>query len=157
MRRSTRIAAAGLLAALTLAACGGDEGEGAAPAASGAAASPTADAALDPGAPRMLLEGQRSTVLDQPLSFPRKGRVPSVTSRLVVLEPGQQTERQEYRGPTYVQVLEGSYTVEYAGGVTGTYPAGTAYLEAIDTTLVGRNDGGDPARILIVQVGAVRP
>lgn len=140
----------GLLAAcLALTACSGDD---AAPAASGSA-SPSAPS----GAPQSLLDRQRLTVLDQPLSFPRKGdRVPSVTSRIVALEPGQQTQRQEYRSPTYVHVLEGTYTVDYAAGVSRDFPAGSAYLEAVDTTLVGRNNGTDPARVLIVQFGSAK-
>ena len=139
--------------AMSLAACGSQAvDEQPSPSTTAAAGN-----APDPGAAQLLLNGQRRTVLDQPLRFPRQGRVPSVTSRIITLEPGQRTQRQEYRGPTYVQVLEGQYTVEYAGGVVRDYPAGTAYLEAVDTTLIGRNDGSDPVRILIVQVGAVRP
>lgn len=153
--RSAAVRAAAAVGAVVVAGALTGCGDGT-PAATPASASAPASAAPAPGAPAPLLDGQRRTVLDQPLRFPRQGRVPAVTSRIVVLEPGQRTDRQEYRGPTYVQVLEGQYTVEYAGGVVRDYPEGTAYLEAVDTTLVGRNDGSDPARVLIVQVGSVR-
>lgn len=142
-----------LATGLVLAACGGDE-----PTTGQGSATPQATGAAPvPGAPQSLLDQQRLTVLDQPLDFPRKaGRVPSVTSRIITLEPGQQTQRQEYRSTTYIYVLEGTYTVEYSAGVSRDFPAGTAYLEAVDTTLTGRNNGADPARIMIVQFGSAK-
>lgn len=105
----------------------------------------------------MLLERQQLTALDQPMAFPKgKNRVPSVTSRIIALEPGQQTEPQLFRSPTYVYVLEGEYTVEYAAGVTKTYPSGTAYLEGVNTTVTGKNATSDLMRVMIVQFGSAK-
>lgn len=149
MRRTTGIAAIGLAAGLLLAGCGGSDE----PAASGSASAPAAGSG-----PQMLLDAQRLTALDQPMAFPKgKKRVPSVTSRIITLEPGQQTEPQLYKSPTYVYVLEGQYTVDYAAGVTKAYEAGTAYLEGLNTTVVGKNAGGDMARVMIVQFGSAKP
>ena len=147
-RRRTALAVIGLATALVLAGCGGSDEPvpaGSATAAAGAG-------------PQVLLDQQRLTALDQPMAFPKgKQRIPSVTSRIVSLEPGQQLEPQLYKSPTYVYVLEGQYTVEYAAGVTKAYEAGTAYMEGLNTTVTGRNASSDLARVMIVQFGSAKP
>ena len=147
-RRRTALAVTGLAAALMLAGCGGSD-------------APTAESSSPSGAvgagPQVLLDQQRLTALDQPMTFPKgKQRIPSVTSRIISLEPGQQTEPQLYKAPTYVYVLDGQYTAEYAAGVTKAYEAGTAYMEGLNTTVTGKNAGSDTTRVMIVQLGSAK-
>lgn len=147
-RRRTALALTGLATALVLAGCGGSDE----PSSPGSSSAPAAGAG-----PQVLLEQQRLTALDQPMAFPKgKKRIPSVTSRIISLEPGQQTEPQLYKSPTYVYVLEGQYTAEYAAGVTKAYEAGTAYMEGLNTTVIGKNAGGDTTRVMIVQFGSAK-
>ena len=133
---------------LVLTGCGGSDEPTAAVSASAAPAG---------SGPQVLLDRQRLTALDQPMAFPKgKQRTPSVTSRILSLEPGQQTEPVLYKAPTYVYVLEGQYTVEYAAGVTKVYEAGTAYMEGLNTTVTGKNASSDLTRVMIVQFGSAK-
>lgn len=145
--RSTGAIALVAASMLLLAGCGGSDDP--APAGSASAAG---------SGPQVLLDQQRLTALDQPMAFPKgKKRIPSVTSRIITLEPGQQLEPQLYKAPTYVYVLEGQYTVEYAAGVTKTYEAGTAFMEGLNTTVTGKNASSDLTRVMIVQFGSAKP
>lgn len=145
--KAVRLVAIAVIAGVMLSACGGGDEP---------AAESSASAAVTNG-PQVLLDKQQLTSLDQPLGFPKgKNRVPSVTSRIVVLEPGQQMEPQLFKSPTYVYVLEGEYTVEYAAGVTKSYAGGTAYLEGVNTTVTGKNASGDTTRVMIVQFGSAK-
>ena len=131
-------------AALLLGGCGSGE----------ANEEPTAAAA----GPVTLLDQQRLTVLDQPMSFPKgKKRVPAVNARIITLEPGQETEQLIFRAPTYVYVLEGTYTVDYAAGIVKEFPAGMAYVEGINTSLIGQNKGDGPVRVMLVTVAGMKP
>lgn len=146
MRRSGLVASLVVLAsaALVLGGCGsGDATEEATAAAAG---------------PVTLLDQQRLTVLDQPMSFPKnKNRVPAVNARIITLEPGQETEQLIFKAPTYVYVLEGTYTVDYAAGIVKDFPAGTAYVEGINTSLIGQNKSDAPVRVMLVTVAGMKP
>ena len=73
----------------------------------------------------MLLEAQALTVLDQPITYPKK-KPAQVSSYIIQLEPGQETGWHRHKVPLYVYVLEGTVTVEYDAGVTKEFTAGTA-------------------------------
>lgn len=104
-------------------------------------------------APVTLLDKQPATVLGQPLAYPTA--VPAqVSSVIVTLLPGQETGLHRHDAPMYAYILEGAVTVEYQGGVTKVYPAGSALMEAVGTTHNGRNLGSIPVRILTVNIGA---
>lgn len=146
MRRSQLIAPLVVLAAavLVLGGCGSDD---AAPDATAAAAGPVT-----------LLDQQRLTVLDQPMSFPKgKKRVPAVNARIITLEPGQETEQLIFKAPTYVYVMEGTYTVDYAAGIVKEFPAGSAYVEGMNTSLIGQNKSDAPVRVMLVTLAGVKP
>ena len=132
------------LIAMVVTACGSDEPAG---------VSAPSQEAVATGGSRMLLEGQRLTVLDQPLRYPTKGKA-QVSSSIIVIEPGQEAGWAKNPTPMYVYVLEGALTVEYDGGMVKEYRAGTALLEAVGTWRNGTNTGTEPVRILVVSMGA---
>lgn len=132
------------MSAVLFTACGSDE-----PVAVGV----PSEGAVAPSGSRLLLDGQRLTVLDQPLRYPTKGKA-QVSSSIIVIEPGQETGWTKNPTPMYVYVLEGALTVEYDGGQVKEYRAGTALLEAIGTWHNGTNTGTEPVRILVVSMGA---
>ena len=129
---------------MVVTACGSDEP---------AVVSAPSQEAVATGGSRMLLEGQRLTVLDQPLRYPTKGKA-QVSSSIIVIEPGQETGWAKNPTPMYVYVLEGALTVEYDGGIVKEYRAGTALLEAVGTWRNGTNTGTESVRMLVVSMGA---
>ena len=136
--------------ALLLTGCGGGSDEPD-PAASTAASSAAEQAGL--AGREVLLEGQQLTVLDQPVTYPKK-QPAQVSSYVVTLEPGQETGWHKHKTPLFVYVLEGTLTVEYDAGVTKEFAAGTAYLEADDVWHNVTNMGSDTVRTLDVSMGA---
>ena len=132
------------LIAMVVTACGSDEP---------AVVSAPSQEAVATGGSRMLLEGQRLTVLDQPLRYPTMGKA-QVSSSIIVIEPGQETGWAKNPTPMYVYVLEGALTVEYDGGIVKEYRAGTALLEAVGTWRNGTNTGTESVRMLVVSMGA---
>lgn len=132
------------MSAFLVTACGSDEPP---------SVSAPSQQSVAPGGSRLLLDGQRLTVLDQPLRYPTKGKA-QVSSSIIVVEPGQETGWAKNPTPMYVYVLEGALTVEYDGGLVKEYPAGTAFLEAVGTWRNATNSATGPARILVVSMGA---
>ena len=129
-----------------LAGCGGSDASSS-PSASG---SSVAAAAANS---ESLLDAQELTVLDQPISYPKKTPA-QVSSDITQLEPGQETGWHRHRVPTYSYVLQGTISVEYDAGVTKEFAAGTAFMEAEDVWHNGTNTGDEPVRILTVYMGA---
>jgi hypothetical protein len=101
----------------------------------------------------MLMDKQMTTVLEQPLAYP-KGAAAQVSSTIVELQPGQATGWHKHNVPLYAYVLEGTLTVEYDAGVTKEYPAGTAFMEATKVFHNGSNKGSSVVRVLCVFMGA---
>jgi quercetin dioxygenase-like cupin family protein len=101
----------------------------------------------------MLMDKQTTTVLEQPLAYP-KGAAAQVSSTIVELQPGQATGWHKHNVPLYAYVLEGTLTVEYDAGVTKEYPAGTAFMEATKVFHNGINKGSSVVRVLCVFIGA---
>ena len=93
------------------------------------------------------------TVLGQTIVYPT-GTPAEVSSATVTMQPGQETGWHRHDAPLYVQVLEGTVTVEYDGGVVKTYPQGSVVMEAVGTYHNGRNLGTVPVVILTVSIGA---
>ena len=121
----------------------------------GCAASPQSSAKGKP-APVVrvpLLSKATETVLGQKIVYPT-GTQAEVSSATVTMQPGQETGWHRHDAPLYVQVLEGTVTVEYDGGVVKTYPKGSVVMEAIGTYHNGRNLGTVPVVILTVSIGA---
>lgn len=142
--RLTAVLAGSLLAVV---ACGGSEPE------SQTAPSGSATAASGAAAGASVLDGQRLTVLDQPIAYPA-GKGARISSEVVELQPGQQTGWLRQRTPTFVYVLEGTWTEEYDAGVTKDFAAGTAFMQAQGVWHNGSNAGQEVARVLVVHLGA---
>jgi len=100
-----------------------------------------------------LLTKARATVLGQTVVYPT-GTPAEVSSATVTMQPGQETGWHRHDAPLYVQVLEGTVTVEYDGGVVKAYPKGSVIMEATGTYHNGRNLGSEPVLILTVSIGA---
>ena len=132
--------------ALALAGCSSGGSSSADSSVSGAPA-----ASASPSA--MLMDKQTTTVLEQPLAYP-KGAAAQVSSTIVELQPGQATGWHKHNVPLYAYVLEGTLTVEYDAGVTKEYPAGTAFMEATKVFHNGINKGSSVVRVLCVFIGA---
>ena len=76
-------------------------------------------------------------------------------SAIVTMLPGEETGIHFHPVPTYGYILDGELTVSYPGGVEKTYRKGEAVMEAVGTLHNGKNLGTEPARILVVFMGAV--
>jgi quercetin dioxygenase-like cupin family protein len=142
MKRMIAVAATAVLGVTVLAGCGSSEGD---------ATAESAETSVV--GPKVLLEAQRLTVLDQRVRYPKKTPV-EISSEIRVLEPGQETGWRRNRVPNYVYVLEGTITMDYDNGVTRDFTAGDSYLEAQGVWHNGTNKGTEPARILTVHMGA---
>jgi quercetin dioxygenase-like cupin family protein len=144
--RTRWLAVAAGLTALLLAGCGGGGEEPAATAAaSGSAAAPAGT--------EVLLDAVGVTVLDQPISYPKK-KPAQVSSSIITIEPGQETGWHRHNVPMFGYVMEGTLTVEYDAGVTKEFTTGTALMEAQGVFHNGLNRGEDPVRVLVVYMGA---
>lgn len=102
---------------------------------------------------QVLLDAQRLTALDQPITYPRKGAA-EVTSTFVTLEPGQETGWRKHKVPVFVHVLEGTLSVEYDAGVTKQYGAGSTFMQAQGVWYDASNASDIPVRMLTVYFGA---
>lgn len=93
------------------------------------------------------------TILGQPIVY-FSSTTAEVGSTIVTLQPGEDTGWHHHNAPLYAYILEGTVTVDYADEGIRTYEAGTAFMEAIGTSHVGRNEGDEQVRILVVNLGA---
>jgi quercetin dioxygenase-like cupin family protein len=112
------------------------------------AAGPT----LADGYPALPLFSGNKTVMDEEIAYP--GGKANVNAVIVVLGPGERTVLHKHGVPTFIHILEGEVTVDYAGRGTRTYRQGESFLEAMDVTHAGLNTGTAPVKILAVYMGA---
>ena len=145
MKRRIGIVVAAGVAAVLLVGCGG----GSDVSTTNSAASGSAGSAGS----QVLLDKQQVTILDQPITYPKK-KPAQISSSIVMLEPGQETGWHKHGTPMYAYILEGTLTVEYDAGVTKEYPAGTALIEAQGVFHNGTNKGDSQVRVLVVNMGA---
>lgn len=147
MVRIIGTAAAVMLTAGALSACGGGDEVPA----DGAAATSAEAVAVEGAA--VLLDAQALTALDQKVAYPKKGQA-QISSEIEVLEPGQESGWRKYRVPAYVHVLEGVLSAEYDAGVVKEFPAGTSFLQARGVWHNISNKGDSRAQFLTVTMGA---
>lgn len=108
--------------------------------------------ALADGYPAIPLYSGNRTVMDEEIAYP--GGKANVNAVIVVLGPGERTVLHKHGVPTFIHILEGEVTVDYAGRGTRTYRQGESFLEAMDVTHAGLNTGTVPVKILAVYMGA---
>jgi quercetin dioxygenase-like cupin family protein len=94
-----------------------------------------------------------TTISEQKIEYPETDK-PEISSLLVEVGPGGETGRHMHPVPTYVHVLEGTLTVEMDDGTRFEFPAGKAFLEAVNTWHNGKNLGKTPLKFLVVFSGA---
>lgn len=112
----------------------------------------TVGPAMADGYPAIPLYSGNRTVMDEEIAYPA-GKA-NVNAVIVVLGPGERTVLHKHGVPTFIHILEGEVTVDYAGRGTRTYRQGESFLEAMDITHAGLNTGTVPVKILAVYMGA---
>jgi hypothetical protein len=81
-----------------------------------------------------------------------------VTGATVLLEPGGQTGRQQFRVPTYLYIIEGILTTEYEAGPVGIkgaqyHAAGQSFMDNSGWWHNHANRTDKPVRYLILHLG----
>ncbi len=81
-----------------------------------------------------------------------------VTGSTVVIEPGGQTGREQFRVPTYVYVLEGTLTTDYESGPVGIkgaqyHAAGQSFMDRGGWWHNHMNRTDKPVKYLILHLG----
>ncbi len=93
-----------------------------------------------------------TTIKDQVLSYPSTGQ-PEVTSMLVEISAGGESDRHQHPTPPYIYVLEGTMTIEFDDGSQRSFAAGRGFLEAANIWHKARNLSNVPLRFVVVFLG----
>lgn len=101
--------------------------------------------------PQQLLQTSTDTV-GAPIRYP--SGTARVSSYLLTMVPGQSTGWHRHDAPLYARVLSGTLTVDYGDRGKKTYRAGDTFMEAMDRWHDGHVVGDEPAKLLIVFMGA---
>src|SRR5260370_23140165 len=85
-----------------------------------------------------------------------------ITGSTVVLEPGGQTGRQQFRMPTYIYVVEGILTTFYEAGPVGIqgaqyHGAGQSFMDNGGGGHKPPNRSRQPLKVTILPIGHPRP
>ena len=91
------------------------------------------------------------TVIGQDISYPSGS--PQITSKIVTIPVGAETGPHIHEYPLFVYVMEGEITVDYGDQGIKTFVKGDSFVEAINYTHNGKNNGDEPTEILVVLVG----
>ena len=100
-----------------------------------------------------LVSKDSTTIAGEPLAY-LTTPTPEVASSIMTIPAGATTQWMTHPVPTYIYVLEGTLTVEFAEGPPRVFGAGQAFLQTRTKWHRGRNDGEGPARFLTVSIGA---
>tara|TARA_B100000676_G_C17535172_1_gene559673 strand:- start:30 stop:281 length:252 start_codon:yes stop_codon:yes gene_type:complete len=73
---------------------------------------------------------------------------------MLTMMPGQKTGWHCHDVPLYAHILSGAIEVDYGDGVKKTYRAGDTFMESMERWHNGHVVGDEPAKILIVFIGA---
>lgn len=92
-----------------------------------------------------------TTIGGQKIQYPNTDK-PEVFAALIEIAPGGEAGRHMHPVPLYVHVLEGTLTVEVEGKGRRDFPAGTGFLEVVNTWHNGLNLGSVPVKFLVVFV-----
>ena len=102
------------------------------------------------GYPSIELFDGGSDILGRPIDYPECP--PQIHSVIITMAPGQVGGVHQHLTPLFAYVLSGkiSVTYEQGGGVTNTYEAGDAFLEAMHVMHHGFNPFDEPVKLLAV-------
>ncbi|MCI0654694.1 MAG: cupin domain-containing protein [Methylococcaceae bacterium] len=92
------------------------------------------------------------TITGQALRYPNT-QSPEVSSVLVAIEPGGESGRHKHSVAPQIYVIEGEVTIEFDDGKQKNFPAGKAFLEAVNTWHNAKNLGDKPLKMLVVFFG----
>jgi len=92
------------------------------------------------------------TITGQPLRS-LKTKSPQVSSVLVEIEPGGESGRHKHPVSPHIYVIQGVVTIEFDDGKQKSFPAGKAFLEAVNTWHNAKNLGNKPVKMLVVFFG----
>lgn len=91
-------------------------------------------------------------IIDQPIAYPPG--TPEITSVIVTIPPGGETDWHIHEVPLYVYILDGEVTVDYGEKGIKVYKSGEAIMEAMQWAHNGMNKGAEPVRIMAVYIGS---
>ena len=91
------------------------------------------------------------TVIGQDISYPSGS--PQITSKIVTIPVGAETGPHLHEYPLFVYVMSGEITVDYGDHGIKTFVKGDSFVEALNFTHNGKNNGDEPTEILVVLVG----
>jgi quercetin dioxygenase-like cupin family protein len=112
-----------------------------------------AAAAQDAAYPLKPLLSTSTTVMGEPIRYPRQGKA-HVSAAIIALAPGARTVMHKHGVPLFAYILEGELTVDYGSHGKRTYRQGQSFMEAMNIAHFGVNTGTQPARLLAVYMGA---
>ena len=92
-----------------------------------------------------------TTITGQPVRFPQGEN--QYTAVIAEVAPGGQVGRHMHPVPLFVDMLEGTLSIEMDGHGTHTFSAGQGFAEVTNTWHNGRNLTDKPVRFLIVFSG----
>ncbi len=92
------------------------------------------------------------TITGQTLRYPET-KSPEISSVLVEIEPGGESGRHKHPVSPHIYVIQGAVTIEFDDGKQKRFPAGKAFLEAVDTWHNAKNLGDTPVKMLVVFFG----
>jgi len=88
----------------------------------------------------------------KPIVYPQTEN-PEVRIILVEIPPGKETGWHIHPMPCYGYILSGSVTVTTEDGKSATYTEGQGLAELVNVPHIGKNNGTEPTRILMVVTG----
>lgn len=91
------------------------------------------------------------TVIGQDITYPPG--IPHITSKIVTIPVGAETGPHTHEFPLFGYVMEGEIIVDYGDQGIKTFVKGDSFVEAINYTHNGKNNGDEPAEILVVLIG----
>ena len=106
--------------------------------------------AVDDVSSEILLDTNQ-TIIGQDISYPSGS--PQISSKIVTIPAGSETGPHIHDYPMFAYIMSGEITVDYGEKGLKTYLQGDSIIEAVNYTHNGKNNGNEPAEILVVLMG----
>ena len=91
------------------------------------------------------------TVIRQDIQYPSGS--PQITSKIITIPIGAETGPHIHEYPMFAYIMKGEVTVDYGEQGIKIFVKGDSIVEAINYTHNGKNNGSEPAEILVVFMG----